>query len=179
MSLGRPPANLNGIWYNSEKPINNLLTIVELLPCRRKAIMETGSINTRASLGRRIRNVGVCPLFFPLGPHAACSMGTAASAGPALPCAGEGAALQGSAPCRPRALIASSASMHAGPRPVHCSGRPRKGATGCMLYLHINHSVPTISCLANVDRAATASRGHCALTAARAAHERGSRGGAS
>ncbi len=179
MSLGRLPANLNGIWYNSEKPINNLQTIVELLPCRRKAIMETGSINTSASSGRRIRNVGGCPLFFPLGPHAVCSIGTAASAGPALPCAGEGAALQGSAPRRPRALIASSASVPAGPRPVHCSGRPRKGATGRMLYPHINHSVPTISCLANVDRAATASQGHRALMAPQTARGLSGRGGAS
>jgi|GEM_PF-2493801 len=179
MSPWRPPINLNRIWYNSEKPINNLPTIVELLPCRRKAIMETGSIDTSASLGRRIRNVGGCPLIFPLVPHAVCSMGTAASAGSALPCAGEGAALQGSAPCRPRALIASSASMHAGPSPVHCSWRLFKGAAGRMRYPHINHGIPTTSCLANVDRAATASQGHRALMPARATRERSGRGGAS
>jgi hypothetical protein len=179
MSLGRPPINLNGIWYNSEKPINNLPTIVELLPCRRKAIMETGTIDTSASLGRRVRNVGGCPLFFPLCPHAMCSMGTAASAGPILPCAREGAALQGSAPCRPRALIASSASMHAGTSPVHCSGRLFKGAAGRMRYHHINHSVPTISCLADVDRAATASQGHRALMTARTSNGLSGRGVAS
>jgi len=179
MSLGRPPANLNGIWYNSEKPINTLLAIVELLPCRRKAIMETGTIDASASLGRRIRDVGGRPLFFPSCPHAVCGIGTDASAGHALPCAGGGVALQGNAPCRPRALIASSASVHAGPRPGHCSGRPREGATGSTRYPHISRGIPTISCLANVDRAAAVSQGHRALMAARMPYGMSGRGGAS
>ncbi len=153
MLLVHTSSILNRIWYNSEKPINSVPTMVELLPCRRMAIMVNGRNANRDSGKRRARRASDSPLFFP-----SCdlmfSLGAASMANGPLRTPEGRAPLPEVATNPFGALAAPPASMQADQHLVHYTGRPHHGAFGGMPHCLMGTGIPTNAGYSHEVRAA-------------------------